>query len=826
MYDYNAYARTYWWTVAAIGYGILAYSLYVVAALPFPSIIQIALAAVFVGIVAFFPVRMPGTTLSVAAGEIFIFLALLMFGVEAAVIAAATEGAIGALRMSKRWTSWYGTPAMATIAVSVSGLGFVASRVALEQRGMLSGGAYLMLLTLFAVAYYALSNALPSVLLALKRKDRLDVVALFKNHNWMAVAHVFSATIAGLLYYAGAKFGIWVAFAASPTIVLSLSSAHFLFGRAEAERRAQSLLLAIAKEESQRATMHAAELERSQARFHGAFTNAAIGMALVSANGTISQVNPAVSKMLGYHESELLGNTLATFMPADEFALLLNDIGKISESATTSAQREFLCIDKCGESIGVAFTVAPFGDGTKDPDLIVQMQDIRERKSAEAKLLQIAFHDTLTGIPNRMYFRDQLTKTLARAKRDGNARFALMFLDFDRFKAVNDSLGHGAGDELLIGFAMRIKAVVRGTDTVARLGGDEFAVLVENVTNDERVIDLAKRIQDTFRAPFQIAGNAITSSASIGIAFADGSYESPDEVIRDADLAMYKAKTAGKARYAIFDLSLHERAATELQLENELRRAIELGELRIYYQPQYAFDDRTLWGYEALVRWAHPQRGLLYPGTFLPIAEETGLVIPLGKWVIENVCRQMSSWRTTPQGQALRVSINISGREMRQENFARLLVGQLGEYEIPAKLFNIELNERTLVECHKLSAFALAELRAAGISIDIDDFGTGFSSLSHLSNLPIDGIKIDQAFVQQAAESNEAKEIVRAIISLGCALGKRVHAQGIETEAQWQVMKELGCNVGQGNMCSLPITADDVRQLISNNSSLDNFRRA
>ena len=825
MHDYNAYTRIYWWVTAAIGYAILAYALNAVAALPFSSIIQIALAAVFVGIVAFFPVKIPGTTLSVAAGEIFIFLALLMFGVEAAVIAAATEGAIGALRMSKRWTSWYGTPAMATIAVSVSGLGFVASRAALEQRGWLTGVAYLTLLTVFAVAYYALSNLLPSILLALKSKKSLDVVALFKNHAWMAVAHIFSATIAGLLYYAGAKFGIWVAFAAAPTIVLSLSSAHFLFGRAEAERRSQAMLLAQANEESQRAITHATELQRSQARFHGAFTNAAIGMTLVSVEGIISQVNPAVCKMLGYYESELLGKSIAAYMPADDFALLINDIGKIREGVSASAQRELLCLDKNGESIGVAFSVAPFGDGTNDPDLIVQMQDIRERKSAEAKLMQIAFHDTLTGVPNRMYFRDQLAKALARAKRDDKTRFALMFLDFDRFKAVNDSLGHGAGDELLVGFSKRIKGVVRGTDTVARLGGDEFAVLVETVANDEHVIDLAKRIQDTFRTPFQIGGNSITSSASIGIAFADGSYESPDEVIRDADLAMYKAKTSGKARYAIFDPSLHERAATELQLENELRRAIELGELRIYYQPQYAFNDRTLWGYEALVRWAHPQRGLLYPGTFLPIAEETGLIVSLGKWVIDNVCQQMNGWRSTSEGAALRVSINISGREMRQENFARFLVGQLGEYEIPAKLFNIELNERTLVEGHKSSAFALAELRAAGISIDIDDFGTGFSSLSHLTNLPVDGIKIDQAFVQQAAENKEVKEIVRAIISLGCALGKRVHAQGIETEAQWQVMKELGCNIGQGNMCSAPITADDVKQLISNHSSLHSFRQ-
>jgi len=528
--------------------------------------------------------------------------------------------------------------------------------------------------------------------------------------------------------------------------------------------------------------------------------------------------------MLGYHEYELLTGTLGAIMPSRDFELLLGDITKISERAAPAIQRELKCIDKRGEAIDVAFSVAYFGDGTSDPDLIVQMQDIRERKEAETKLRQIAFHDTLTGLPNRAYFRDQLAKALARAKRDENARFALMFLDFDRFKAVNDSLGHGAGDELLIGFATRINGVVRSTDTVARLGGDEFAVLVEEVTGDERVIDLAKRIQDTFRAPFCIAGTNITSSASIGIAFGSGKYDSLDDVIRDADLAMYKAKTSGKARYAVFDSSLHERAAAELQLENELRRAIEFGELRIHYQSQHEFSSRALCGYEALVRWAHPKRGLLYPSTFLPIAEETGLIVPLGKWVIEQVCQQMKRWRSSPQGQALRVSINISGRELRQEGFANFLIAQLDANGIPANLASIELSERALLEGHKSGADTLERLRAAGVSINIDDFGTGFSSLSHLTNLPIDGIKIDRAFVQQAGENMESGEIIRAITSLGRALGKRVHAQGIETEVQWRVMQDLGCDVGQGNLCSPPVTADEINQRMSSSRLIRSLR--
>ena len=814
MHDYNIPARAYWWSIAAIGYALLGNSLFTVASLPLTTILQVITATAFVAAVAFFPVTIPGSKMSVAGGEIFIFLALLLFGVEAAAIAAALEGAIGSFRTSKRWTSWYGTPAMAVLAVSASGYVFVAARAALEQNGMLNGASMLLLLTLFAVAYCALVNLLPSMLISLKRNERLDLVALMKDRNWMAVAHVCSAAIAGLLFYAGATFGVWVLFAAAPTIVLSLSSAHFLFERAEAERTAQAALLDAANEESKRAQAHAAEIERSQARFHGAFTNAAIGMALVSDSGEIRQVNPAVCKMLGYYESELLGSPLGGFMPEKDFSLLLNDISKITLGGGSKIQRELSCTDKRGQNIGVAFSVAYFGDGSSDPDLIVQMQDIRERKEAEAKLVQIAFHDTLTGLPNRVYFRDQLAKALARVKRDPKAKFALMFLDFDRFKAVNDSLGHGAGDELLIGFAERINGVLRTTDTVARLGGDEFAVLVEEVTSEDRVIDLAQRIQDTFRVPFRIEGTSITSSASIGIAFGSGKYDSPDDVIRDADLAMYKAKTLGKAQYAVFDSSLHDRASAELQLENELRRAIELGEMRIHYQPQYNLNDRTLCGYEAMVRWAHPKRGLLYPATFLPIAEETGLIVPMGKWVLQQVCEQMRRWRASPQGQTLRMAINVSGRELRQENFTSFLIEQLSANDIPPHLLNVELSERALIEGHKSGTDSLAKLRAAEISINIDDFGTGFSSLTHLADLPIDGINIDRAFVQRAADSIEAKEIIRAITSLGRALGKRVHAQGIETEAQWRVMQELGCDAGQGNLCSPPVSAEDINQLM------------
>lgn len=821
MHDYNLQAKAFWWTAFGIGLVLVVNALISVAALPGAAILQIALVCMCTAVVGFFPVTVPRTKMSVAGGEIFIFLLLLVFGPEAAILAAALEALVGARKTSKRWTSWYGSPAYAAISLGVTGTLFVLAKNALASYGFLNAATLLVLLTALAVAHFSLSTVLATMSVALKKSAPITPIAWLRNLSWIALAYVGSASIAALLFGVAQEFGMVVLLAAVPSIVMFMSVAHFVFERAKDHEKVQEALLDAAKRETETMTAHAVALAQSEKRFHGAFSSAAIGMALVSANGAILQVNPAVCKMLGYREDELIGGAIGAFMSARDFSLLLNDIEAISTNVQTHVQRELDCVDKNGVRFSVAFNVSLFAAVPGAPaDLIVQMQDIRSRKLAEAKLMHIAFHDALTGLPNRAYFREQLARVIARSKRSSGAQFALMFLDFDRFKAVNDSLGHAAGDELLVGFATRIKGVLRPTDTVARLGGDEFAVLVEDLHDDSGVLDLAKRLQETFRAPFRIQGTNITSSASIGIAFGADRYETPDDIIRDADLAMYKAKAAGKAQYAVFDSSLYDRATAELQLENELRRAIEVGELRVHYQPQYSLRDRSLRGYEALVRWAHPTRGLLYPATFLPIAEETGLIVPLGKWVIEEVCQQMKRMRQTEQGANLRMTINVSSRELRQQNFSTLVLNTLSNAGLPAKAITIELSERALIEGSRSAVDSLAALRSAGVQFCIDDFGTGFSSLSHLASLPVDSIKIDRSFVQQAEQTLEAKEIVRAITSLGRALGKSVHVQGVETEAQWRVLVELGCDVAQGNVCSPPITAAELNQLMASSRML------
>jgi diguanylate cyclase (GGDEF)-like protein/PAS domain S-box-containing protein len=818
MHDYNRRARIYWFAITALGYGLLAYSAYIVASFEKSALLQILIGACLTSFVSFFPVHVPRAKIAVVGGEIFIFLTLLLFGVEAAVLVAAVDGFVGAKRSSKRWTSWYSTPAMAAITMTVTGTLFILLKAALQFFGILNAASLLLALTLFSVLYYFGSFVLPSTLIALKREEPISPMLWLKNLSWIALAYVCSAVIAALLHEAALKYGVVVLVAAIPIIVMFLLSAHFIFDRSKAIEESQAKLLDMAKRESTIAIEHAVELKISEERFHSAFTNAAIGMALVDQDGNILQVNQAACLLFGYDELELVDSAFRALLPAEDVTLLLNDIAAVRDGSKNPAQRELHCVNKKGEILSVAFNVSYFQKATHyPPDVIVQIQDISDRKKIEASLLHIAYHDALTGLPNRVYFRAQLAKALARLKRNPNAQFAVMFLDFDRFKSVNDSLGHSAGDQLLIAFSKRIQAALRPSDMVARLGGDEFAVLVEDMQSNNSALELAKRLQEMFLEPFRANDTDITSSASIGICYSAARHETPDDVIRDADLAMYKAKAAGKAQHAVFDLSLHDRATADLLLENELRRAIAVGELRLHYQPQHRFGDRSLYGYEALVRWAHPKRGLLYPATFLGVAQETGLIFPIGRWVITEACTQMKRWRDNDSGaaQTLHMSVNISSHEFNQPNFVPFVIDMLEEAEVPAELLTIELTESALMDGAKGGVAALNALRTAGVKISIDDFGTGYSSLSYLATLPIDSLKIDQSFVNRMTETPESKEIVRAIATLGRALGKSVFAEGVETEAQWRTLVELGCDYGQGNLCSPAISADEIAQRIS-----------
>lgn len=450
--------------------------------------------------------------------------------------------------------------------------------------------------------------------------------------------------------------------------------------------------------------------------------------------------------------------------------------------------------------------------------------DITDRKQAEARLLHDALHDPLTGLPNRTLFMDRLGHAIHLAQRYSEFSFAVLFLDLDRFKVINDSLGHVAGDQLLISVAQKLKAQLRVGDTVARLGGDEFVILLENIYDLSDATSAADRIQHHLTCPFNLNGHEVFTSASIGIALSNGVNEQPESFLRDADIAMYRAKSLGKARYAIFSSGMHEQAWSRLRLETSLRRAIERQELQLYYQPIVLLASGKIVGFEALVRWQHSEQGLLLPEAFISVAEETGLIIPLGHWVLHEACRQLRQWQTyystrsSTETLPLTVSVNISGRQFGQPNLIEHIQQVLQATGLEARSLKLEITESVLMDNAETATAILLQLKALGIQLHMDDFGTGYSSLSYLHRFPVDTLKIDRSFISRMGinEDNDIEgiSIVQTIVTLAQNLGIGVTAEGIETAEQLAQLKELKCTCGQGYFFFPPLDSKSAEALI------------
>lgn len=441
-------------------------------------------------------------------------------------------------------------------------------------------------------------------------------------------------------------------------------------------------------------------------------------------------------------------------------------------------------------------------------------QEIGDRQRAEEQLIYGAFHDALTGLPNRALFVERLGQAVERAKCYKGYLFAVLFLDLDRFKVVNDSLGHMAGDQLLLAIAKRIKACLRVQDLVARIGGDEFTILLEGIRDVNEAKGVASRIQEQLKLPFNLSGNEVFTSASIGIALSVAGYEKPEQILRDADMAMYKAKMCGKARHEVFNITMHSAAVARLQMETDLRRAIERQEFRLHYQPIISLDSGTINGFEALVRWQHPEHGLVSPAEFIPLAEETGLIVPLGWWVIREACSQMQVWQAQFLANPLTISVNISGRQFSELDLSQRIEQILQEYRLDPRTLKLEITESAIVENAESATVMLAQLRKLGIQLCMDDFGTGYSSLSYLHRFPIDMLKIDRSFVSRMSFDNEDSEIVRTIVTLAHNLGMNVTAEGVETAEQVDLLKEINCEYGQGYFFSKPIDSKAATALI------------
>jgi len=462
-----------------------------------------------------------------------------------------------------------------------------------------------------------------------------------------------------------------------------------------------------------------------------------------------------------------------------------------------------------------AFTVR--GTGGKAYRLAGSLTDITSRKTAEEQLKHGAYHDTLTSLPNRKMFLETLGRALARLRRRAEYSFAVLFLDLDRFKIINDSLGHIAGDKLLIGIARRLERCVRPGDTVARLGGDEFTVLLDDIRDIDDATRVATRIQEELRISFNLEGHEVYTTASIGIAISSSNYERAEDLLRDADTAMYRAKEAGKARYQVFDAGMHVSAIQQLQVETELRRAVEsLTDFFLVYQPIICLSSGRITGFEALVRWMHPQRGEISPGTFIPIAEETNLIIPLGEWIVREAMAQLAKWKAqAPSAPDLCMAINLSSVQFRQPNFVRTIHGLLKETGADPHSIALEITESELMQNAESLMDVLNGLKDLGLELHVDDFGTGYSSLAYLHRFPIDVLKIDRLFVSHIGSSDESTEIVRAIVSLGHSMKQGVIAEGIEREEHLEQLRKIGCDMGQGYYFSKPVRADEAERLLA-----------
>jgi diguanylate cyclase (GGDEF)-like protein len=480
------------------------------------------------------------------------------------------------------------------------------------------------------------------------------------------------------------------------------------------------------------------------------------------------------------------------------------------------AQNEILLIRAIADHCAIAIHQA---------NLYQQAQtELAERKRFEAQLRHDAFHDTLTGLPNRALFINRLQHSLQlsqrRLRRGGGefsaTQFAVLFLDLDRFKIINDSLGHTLGDLLLQTVARQLEQCLRSGDTIARLGGDEFVILQEDISSADDAIEVSKRILSALKSPIWLDGHEIFVTTSIGIALSSPNYTQPAQLLRDADTAMYRAKSRARGRYEIFDVSMHTHAYRQLQMENDLQRAVEGGQFHLHYQPIVSLGTEDIYGFEALIRWPHPQHGFISPVEFIPIAEETGLITAIDLWVLQEACKNLYQWQQDyPKMGPLTISINLSGKDFTQPDLLAKIDHILDEAHLGGESLKVEITESVLIQNAEQATIILQELKARQIQICIDDFGTGYSSLSYLHRFPIDILKIDRSFIMRLEEASENQEIVKAIVNLGINLGLMVISEGVETEGQLDFLKSIGCDYGQGYFFSRPVESQNVLEQLT-----------
>ena len=562
------------------------------------------------------------------------------------------------------------------------------------------------------------------------------------------------------------------------------------------------------------------------------FEHSALGIARLDRSSRIVEVNGAFERFFGRRQQHLSGRAFREFAVAEDSEAIVTLVAEVGAGHNASASREIRFVRPDATIAWGSIVLSRAGDA-RDDGLIAVVQDVSERKALEATLLHQAFHDSLTGLANRALFRDRVDHALERCSREPD-RIGVLFIDLDDFKVINDTHGHAAGDRVLQTVSAVLLNATRGCDTVSRLGGDEFAVLLERVNQEEGPEVAAQRIVNALARPIEAAtGQRVTVSASIGIALRDNA-ETRDELLRNADVALYEAKTRSRGRWIVYNPAMHAALVDKVSLEADLRAAIERCQLAhrpglektgtyprfgdtssqtqisLAYQPIVDMTTDTITGFEALVRWSHPERGIITPSTFIPVAEESGLVMALGRWVLRTACHQASLWNARSAEAPITVTVNLSGRQLQDEGLAFDVEAALRESGLNPSCLILEMTESVIMHESTAALARLHEVKALGVRIAIDDFGTGYSSLSHLQQFPVDILKIDRSFLQRMHQGPNDAALIRTIIALAKLLSLRTIAEGVEDSEQQEQLRTLGCDSAQGFLFGRPMSADEV----------------
>ncbi len=706
------------WTVVAAGAATCLYSAYTLPrGLVDGYFLLLTVVTAVIG--SRIAIRIPQINLNITVDDTFVFIALLLYGGESAVLIGALTGVCSALRISRkaRTVAFGGGAVACAVLVTSKVLNFTfGSPTALFSYGP---SMAIIGLCLMGIAQYLAHTGLGATASALKANE--SVWRMWsRNFLWISISYFAGAAGAGFIVSSLGTARFWAFLVCIPIIII----VYFSYDRYMREVKAS----ARHAEEAERARAEAEHERAEQAERH------------------VQELNAYIT------EQERISRVL---------------------------------------------------EETKD------------------HFRHAAFHDSLTGLPNRAMFTELLKAEMESSKRREDHMFAVLFLDLDRFKNINDSLGHTHGDLLLVAFAERLERTLRPVDTLARFGGDEFAILLSGMHDATDAVRVAQRISEELSQPFVLDKNSAFATASIGIALSSSGYDRPEDILRDADTAMYRAKENGKARYEVFDHAMHARAVSRLQLESDLRQAVEQKQFCVYYQPIVSLQTGRLAGFEALVRWNHPRRGLVSPADFIPVAEETGLIVPISEWVLQEACRHIRECQMAfPSHRSLSLSVNLSARQVAQSHLLDRIKEALTSSKLNPHCLKLEITESVVMENAEAAALMFKQLRSLGVQLSIDDFGTGYSSLSYLHRFPLNYLKIDRSFVSRLTTDND-NAIVRTISTLARNLGMEVIAEGIETEEQYQQLKMLGCEYGQGYLFSHPVNNEGVLHLLAQDAHRD-----